>query len=105
MIIIVLSIVYTAAILRYNRRHSHTPIRALGLFPPELKEEDEGMRLFTARATRRVYIFHATFLPLFAILYAYLLPPPAIVIGGLAFLTLGHFALYLVTIWPVLGEE
>ena len=61
--------------------------------------------MFTARATRRVYIFHATCLPVLAMLYAYLLPPPVYVVAGLAFLTIGHFVIYLATIGPVLGED
>lgn len=105
LLLIVISVLYTFAITSYNRVHPKNKIRYLGLFPPELKEEDEGMRMFTARATRRVYIFHATFLPILAILYTYLLPPPTAVIAGLAFLILGHFVIYLLTIWPVLGED
>lgn len=103
--LVALCTVYVVQILRYNRTHSNTPIRFLGLFPPELKEEDEGMRMFTARATRRVYIFHAIFLPILAIAYVYLLPPPVLVVAGLAFLVLGHFSIYLATIFPVLGED
>lgn len=95
---------YMAQIVRYNHRHPKHPIRYLGLLPPELKEEDEGMRAFTARATRRAYIFDATVLPIAAMLYVYLLPAPVFVIGGLAVVVLGHFALYLVTIWPVLDD-
>jgi hypothetical protein len=104
-VLIVLSVIYTVQVVRYNRRHPKTPIRFFGLLPPELKEEDEGMRMFTARATRRVYIFHATLLPIFAIIYLYFLLSPVYVITGLAFLVIGHFAIYLGTIWPVLGEE
>ena len=103
--LVVIGFVYFMQIIRYNRKYRKYPIRFLGLFPPELQEEDEGMRAFTAQATRRVYMFHATFLPLAAILYAYLLPPPPFVIAGLAFLVLGHFILYLITIWPALGDD
>lgn len=105
LVLVLVVAAYTVQIMHYNHLHPKTPIRYLGLLPPELKEEDEGMRMFTARATRRVYIFHATFLPIFAILYAYLLPPPVYVVSGLAFLVLGHFGIYLATIWPVLGED
>lgn len=104
-LLIVIATLYALAILRYNQKHPKSPVRYFGLLPPELKEEDEGMQMFTARATRRVYIFYATFLPIFALAYAYLLPAPTVVIGGLAFLILGHFIIYLVTIWPVLGED
>ncbi len=104
-LLLVIATLYAITMIRYNRKNPKNPIRYWGLLPPELKEEDEGMRMFTAQATRRVYIFHATFLPILAILYAYLLPPPITVLGGLAFLTLGHYTLYLVTIWPILSEE
>lgn len=100
-VVVILALTYGALILSYNHRHPKAPIRYFGLLPPELKEEDEGMRAFTAKATRRVYIFHATFLPIFGMTYAYLLPSPLIVLGGIAFLTLGHFIIYWNAIWPV----
>lgn len=103
-LLIVIGIAYAVQIIRYNKIHKNTPIRYFGLFPPELKEEDEGMRMFTARATRRVYIFHATFLPILAIIYVYILPSAVYAIAGLAFLVIGHFAIYLTSIWPVLEE-
>lgn len=103
--LVFVGIMYAVQIVRYNRTHQKSKIRFFGLFPPELQEEDEGMRMFTARATRRVYIFHATCLPILAISYAYLLPPPVYVVAGLAILTIGHFGIYLATIWPVLGED
>lgn len=100
-LVIVLALTYGTLILLYNHRHPKAPIRYFGLLPPELKEEDEGMQAFTAKATRRVYIFHATFLPIFGMAYAYLLPPPLIVLAGITFLTLGHFVIYWSAIWPV----
>ena len=103
--LVVIGAIYAFIMYRYNRKHPKNPIRYAGLLPPELKEEDEGMRMFTARATRRVYIFHATFLPILAMIYTLWLPSPSYMIGGLAFLTLGHFTIYLLTIWPVLDTE
>lgn len=104
-ILVILSIIYTVKVLRYNLKHPKNPIRFFGFLPPELKEEDEGMRMFTARATRRVYIFHATLLPLLAILCVYFLPPLLFVVAGLAVLIVGHYGIYLASIWPVLGED
>lgn len=104
-ILFLIGLAQLVTILRYNRRHPQTPIRYYGIFPPELHEQDEGMRSFTAKATRKVYIFHAIFLPIFAIIFALLNPPNVLVIAGLAFLVLGHFTIYLITIWPVLQEE
>lgn len=104
-ILIILSGIYTVQVFLYNRKYPKNPIRYYGFLPPELKEEDEGMRMFTARATRRVYIFHATLIPIFAILCVYLLPSHAVIVAGLAILVIGHYGIYLATIWPVLGED
>lgn len=104
-LLIIVGVLYLLQIIRYNRKYPKHPIRYFGLMPPELQEEDEGMRAFTAKATRQAYIFDATTLPIFAMLYVYLLPPPVMVLSGLAFIVLGHFVLYLIAIWPVLDEE
>ncbi len=100
-----ISTAYGVQIVRYNRSHPQHRIRYWGFLPPELKEEDEGMRMFTARATRQVYVFHATILPLYGLICIYFFPSLEYVTVGLALLVIGHFGIYLATIWPVLGAE
>ena len=100
-----LAIIYGFSILSYNRKHPQNRIRYWGMLPPEFQEEDEGLAALTARATRRVYIFHASLLPVFSFIYIYFLPAPLWVIAGLAILVLGHFIIYWVSIWPAWSDD
>lgn len=57
------------------------------LIPMEFKEEDEGLQWITYKATRKVYIFFASFLPIAIALTAYLnhIPYfPVILLTGMA---------------------
>lgn len=63
-------LVLLAAIPLYNKRNPQDPIKA-SLIPMELREEDEGMQWLTFKATRKVYIFFATAIPIAIALTAY----------------------------------
>lgn len=102
---LVIAAAYGFSMYRFNRANPNNKIRYWGLLPPEFKEEDEGLAAITARATRRVYIFHATLLPVFSIAYVYFTPNPLWVIAGLAVLVLGHFITYWVSIWPAWSDS
>lgn len=103
--ICLIALVYVVVILRYNRANPENRIRYWGLVPPELKEEDEGMLAFTSRATRRVYVFHATLLPLMSVAMFLSNFNPFVVLFAMAILTFGHLLVYWVSIWPVWREE
>lgn len=102
---------YMLMYIRHNRMHPKNRIRYFGLLPPEFREEDEGLQSFTAKATRRVYIFHASALPVMGMIYVYLylyfevILSPTLVVSGLGVLVLSHFIIYFVSIWPVLRDE
>ncbi|MGB3414648.1 MAG: hypothetical protein WBA28_08035 [Microbacteriaceae bacterium] len=104
-IVFALGITYCAQIFRFNKKHPKNMIRYWGLLPPEFKEEDEGMAMVTARATRNVYIFHASALPMACIAYIFFLPSALITFIGLSALLLGHFIVYWVSIWPAWSEK
>ena len=96
---------YLMAIARYNCRHPKHPVKYWGLLPAELKDEDEGMRMFTARATRRVYIYHSVMLPLAGLGYALLLPSPVIMVCAFALLAVGQVVTYWIAMWPVFRDK
>ena len=102
-VVLLLCLVYIFAIYRHNVKNPNYPIKYLGI--PELKDEDEGMRMFTARATYRVYIFHSFALPLAAIIYVLMQPPAIIVLAMFALLALGQVIVYWVSMWPVYSNR
>jgi hypothetical protein len=55
----------------YNWRNPNDRIKPT-LIPMEFKEEDEGLQWITFKATRKVYIFYAVFMPFAIAITAYL---------------------------------
>lgn len=102
---VVVSTTYTIALSRWNKQHLKHPIRYWGLIPPELKEEDEGMQMFTARATRRVYIYFGWAIPATAFIYVLTNPSPLMMIGLFAALAFGQQIIYYVAMLPVFKEK
>lgn|GEM_PF-3199403 len=101
---ILYSIIYTTAISRYNKRNPHDTLSITGVKPAELRDEDEGMRMITARATERVYRYHSFALPLSMVFIA-LSDASAYGVSTILFLlTLGHYLTYWRGIWPAFGE-
>lgn len=96
---------YIFSLVLHNKRNPKDKIRYGGLLPPELNTQDEGMSMYTARATRRVYIWYSFGIPVLSMLYIVFNPQPAIVIGGVAALVIGHLILYWITIWPTMKNE
>jgi ABC-type uncharacterized transport system fused permease/ATPase subunit len=103
--VVIVSVIYTIALARWNRQHPKHPIRYWGLIPPELKEEDEGMRMFTARATRRVYIYFGWAIPAMALVYVHVDPSPLVTLGLFAALAFGQQVIYYVAMLPVFKEK
>lgn len=104
-IALVLTGLYITMLVRYNRRHPNSKIDLTSSTPAELKEEDEGMRMITARATRLVYRFHTFALPLAAVLLIYLPLSIYSALSCLFVLSLGHYATYWYAIWPAFKES
>lgn len=99
------SLLYLIVMSRYNRRNPKHPVRYLGLIPSELKEEDEGMSMFTSRATRRVYIYYSYALPVFALGYVLVTPSTLAVVGCTALLMLGQVVIYWVSMCSVYKDS
>ncbi len=63
-------LILIAIIPIYNKKNPKDKIKPT-LIPMEFKEEDEGLQWITFKATRKVYIFFATFIPIAIALIAY----------------------------------
>ena len=63
-------LIMIAIIPLYNKRNPGDPIKPR-ILPMEMREEDEGMQWLTFKATRKVYIFFALFIPVAIALTAY----------------------------------
>lgn len=96
---------YMWAMRRHKVHHPHSAITLATLLPIELKEEDEGMQRFTYRAVRRVYTLYAIAVPAGLLLMILFMPPSWLALLGIGALLYIHLGIYLVSIWPVLGEE
>lgn len=103
-LIILYSAIYAIAISRYNKQNPHAKLSITGVKPAELRDEDEGMRMITARATERVYRYHSFALPLSMVFIA-LSDASAYGVSTILFLlTLGHYLTYWRGIWPAFQE-
>ncbi|WP_026560403.1 hypothetical protein [Bacillus sp. J37] len=74
------------AIPLHNMKNPKNKVKPT-LIPMEFKEQDEGLQWITYKATRKVYIFFASFLPIAIALTAYLnhIPYfPVILLTGMA---------------------
>ena len=103
-IVAVLFAAYVAMLLVYNRRNPQTKVNIFGMSPVELKNEDEGMRMVTARATEHVYKYHTFAIPLIALVLVYMPQSVYATLSGLMILLLGHYAVYWRAIWPAFQE-
>ncbi len=89
---------------KYNKTHKHGKLNIWGFSPAELLQEDEGMRMFTGRATQRVYAYHAWALPATAIFITFTQGSVYVTLLALAVLTVGHYITYWRAIWPALQD-
>lgn len=96
--------IYTVMLVVYNRRHPSTKVSVFGISPVELKDEDEGMQMLTARATRAVYTYHTVTLPLLGFALLYLPSSIYTTLTGLMLLLLGHYVVYWRAIWPAFQD-
>lgn len=96
---------WIVALLIHNRKQPKQKIQWFGLYPVEFREEDEGMRWFTYRACRRVYMFFYVSLPI-VLLLLFLFPErrslPIILV---ALLAISQYFIYWSVIRKANAEE
>jgi hypothetical protein len=88
----------------YNKTHPKSRLSIFQVMPPELNDDDERLTSLTAKATRNVYLFHNTALPILAVLLIFLQPSLPVVIILTGALTMGHYVAYWVGIKPALQD-
>lgn len=92
------------AVRRYNHNHPKSRMSIGQTYPPELIESDERLSSLTAKATRRVYLYHNLALPILATIILIGQPTAAITSILIGLLAVGHYLTYWVGIAPILDE-
>lgn len=90
------------ATLAHNKSHPKDKLSIFQVMPPELNDDDERLTSLTAKATRNVYLFHNTALPVLAMLFIILQPSLPIAVILIGALTIGHYIAYWIGIKPAL---
>ncbi len=103
-VVLLLFAAYILMLIQYNRHHPENKVGLFGMSPIELKNEDEGMSMFTAHATQRVYKYYTFALPFTALILLYLPHSIYITLTVLMLLMIGHYIIYWHAIWPVFKE-
>ena len=104
-IVFLYSILYSLALHRHNKRTPLDQLSVTGVKPAEIRDEDEGMQILTAKATLRVYRYHSFALPL-AMAVIVLAGSSAIQTITILFaVILGHYVVYWHAIWPAFKES
>jgi hypothetical protein len=88
----------------HNKSHPKDKLSIFQVMPPELNDNDERLTSLTAKATRNVYLFHNTALPVLAVLLIFLQPSLPIIVILIGALTMGHYIAYWVGIKPALQD-
>ncbi len=99
---------YTWQIIRHNKKHPKQRIRYFGLFPPEFLDEDELLTATTNKATRRVYVYYATVIPLLIILNLLVKIPAEWMLVILTAVVVVHYLIYWFNVrflWQIENEE
>lgn len=69
-VLLILSlIVFLVKIVKHNRKYPQKKFSAFYIKPPEYLDDDELFQLATGRATRKVYTFFSSAIPILALLY------------------------------------
>ncbi|MGD6818610.1 hypothetical protein [Metabacillus sp. 84] len=77
----------------YNRKNPENPIKP-SILPMEFREADEGQQWITFKATRKVYIFFASFIPVAIAVTAYLSHLPYMPVILLAVMGIAQYLIY-----------
>lgn len=86
----------------HNTSHPKDKLSIFQVMPPELNDDDERLTSLTAKATRNVYLFHNTALPILAVLLILTQPTLPTVVILIGALTMGHYIAYWIGIKPAL---
>lgn len=104
-IVFLYSILYSLALHRHNKRMPLDQLSFTGVKPAEIRDEDEGMQMLTAKATLLVYRYHSFALPLAMAFIVLSGASPLLTVTTLFAVVLGHYIVYWHAIWPTFTES
>ena len=98
-------ITFFIKVIKHNRKHPHKKISLFYLKPPEYIEDDELFQQATGLATKKVYTFFASAIPLLAVLYILLPIGKMWMVIGLLLLGFMQNLIYYLEIRKYVTEE
>ena len=109
LLILVITFIISAALAflathSYNKSHPKDKLSIFQITPPELNDNDERLSGVTAKATRNVYLYHNTALPVLAVILIFIQPSLPLTIILIGLLTMGHYIAYWIGIKPTLQD-
>lgn len=102
--VLLYTVIYIISVITYNKKHPDHRLSVTGIKPPEILDEDEGMNMLTARATKRVYRYHAFALPFLAVFITIIEASLTVVVTALFIATIIHYLVYWHAIWPAFQD-
>ena len=95
-IYIMITVIYTYKISKYNKEHPSSKLSFWNSTPHEYLEDDEGWQLITRNATQKVYTFFSWSLPLSAVFHLLVPTSSLLIILNIAVLCFVQYIVYYV---------
>jgi len=92
-------------VVKHNRLMPKHKIKVFSLKPQEYMEDDELFEEITKRATKKVYSYFVTALPILAAIYILLPIGKTLMIVGILLIAVGQFLIYYLEIRKYVEEE
>lgn len=93
-ILLVTLIIFFSKMIKHNRQYPNKKFSYFYIKPPEYLDDDELFQLATGKATRKVYTFFATAIPVSAIIFAVLPIGKMWIVIGILFLGAMQYLIY-----------
>ena len=98
-------ITFFIKLVKHNRKYPHKKLPLFYLKPPEYIEDDELFQHVTGLATKKVYTFFISAIPILAVLYIVLPIGKMWMVIGLLFLGVIQYLIYYLEIRKYVAEE
>lgn len=98
-------VIFFTRVVKHNRQYPHKKISPFYLKPPEYIEDDELFQKVTGLATKKVYTFYASAIPLLAMLYIVMPIGKMWMVIGLFLLGFMQYLIYYMEIRKYVTEE
>lgn len=98
-------ITFFMKIIKHNRKYPHKKLSLFYLKPPEYIEDDELFQQVTGLATKKVYTFFSSAIPILAVLYIVMPIGKMWMVIGLLLLNFVQYLIYYLEIRKYVTEE